>query len=161
MNDALRRSLRTIVSLTSLAVFSASLSPAALSQSGPLLSVRLLDAKSGKPIKGVSVALLVGNEEGRPVSIFRVTATDGLATYQLPAQVPERVGIDFSPIEVWVCSDIAFLTDPILKTGIVAKYKCAPDVSKQAVAAATPKPGELIISTRRISRRQLMLRELP
>jgi hypothetical protein len=65
---------------------------------GHRLSVRILDAKSGKPIKRVSVGLLVTNEKGRSVGLLdAVTNSEGVAAFDLSEPVPERIQITFSP----------------------------------------------------------------
>jgi len=129
------------------------------SETGHHLSVRILDAKSGKPIKRVSVGLSVTNEKGRSVGLSDVvTNGEGVAAFDLAEPAPERIEITYSPNELWNCSDIAFPTAQILKTGVVARYTCDDGKLKWP---ATAKPGELLIFSKRFTLWERMRREIP
>jgi hypothetical protein len=123
------------------------------------LSVRILNAKSGSPIKGVSVGISITNEKGRSVGLSdAVTNDEGVATFGLSDPAPERIEITFSPNELGYCSDRAFPTAQILKTGLVARYTCDDGKLKWS---ANPKPGELVIFTKHVTFWERMRREIP
>jgi hypothetical protein len=126
---------------------------------GHHLSVISLDAKSGKPIKHVSVGLSLRNEKGRQVGLSdAVTSGAGIANFDLADPVPEYIEITYSPFELWSCSNIAFPTAQIFGVGMVARYTCDDGRLKWS---ATPKPGELIIFSKRITLWERMRREIP
>jgi hypothetical protein len=87
-----------------------------------------------------------------------VTDANGIAIFPLPEVIPERVGIDHSPIELRWCSDEAFPTAEILKTGKVAEYKCDKGKFKKTPVAAA---GELVIFARRVTSWERVWREIP
>ncbi len=142
-----------------LGVFSSGLVATQSIEKEGYITVRLLDANNGKPLKGVSLGFLVWEGKGRAVELSNaITNADGRIVLRLPSPVPERVGITYSPNEVRSCSDEAFPTVQILKTGIVAEYKCDDGKLKRF---PTRTAGELVIFTRRVSLLERLRREIP
>jgi hypothetical protein len=122
------------------------------------LTVRVLDPRNGKPLARLFVGILVWRQ-GRTVDLgHAVTDANGVASFQLPNLIPDRVGISHSPIDLQWCSDEAFPTETILKTGIVADRKCDQVNLKITATAAA---GELVLFARRVTFWEKVLREIP
>jgi len=129
------------------------------------LTVRLLDPRNGKPLTGVSLGILVW-KQGRTIDLGNaVTDAHGVATFHLPDVIPERIGINHSPVELRWCCDQAFPTDTILKTGMVAQcrcdevnFKCDQFKLKTTPSAAA---GELVVFARRVTFWEHFVSELP
>jgi hypothetical protein len=122
------------------------------------LTLRLLDPGNGKPLARVYLGILVW-QQGRAVELAHaVTNADGIVTFHLPDMIPERVGITHSPDELNWCSDNAFPTSEILKTGIVALDKCDQGKLKTTPTAAA---GELVLFARRVTFWERVRREIP
>ena len=78
-------------------VFTAAVSSLFFCQAGSRLSVRLLDAKNGKPLKGVAVFLMIRNENGKSLSPSRATTNaEGIAFLNLPEPAPENIELSYS-----------------------------------------------------------------
>jgi len=123
------------------------------------VAILILDAKSGKPIGRASLGLSVSNERGQLVGLSNTVTNDqGVADIDLAPPIPERIQIDFSPIELHRCSDLAFPTNQILQKGLVARYTCQHHKLKSPVTA---KPGELIIFSERVTLWERLLSEIP
>lgn len=120
------------------------------------ISVKVLDAETGKPVKGIWVSL-----DGEP-QLKRLlnakTDSRGLAGFHLSGALPERVGPSFSPGEFGSCSDLEFVTDQILRTGIVSGNTCGGSKPKPNV---TPEAGQLVVFGKRFTWWQKVLQELP
>jgi hypothetical protein len=149
------------VSLASFIVFIScprTLLVAQSNKNGGYIYVRLIDANSGKPLKGISLGFLV-REKGRAARLADgVTDSNGRTTLRLPTSVPERIGISYPLGVVWFCSDEAFPTSEILRTGIVAKYTCK---GGKIESPPTPAPREIVLFTRRVSWFEQLRREIP
>jgi hypothetical protein len=165
--DSSREYLRNIllVRLTILAIFFGMLSRVLFgaesteTDGGGHITVRLMDASNGKPLKGVSLGFEFTTETGRALKFWNaVTNTEGRVVISLPEPVPERIVISYSPNEVGSCSDVDFLIARVLKAGIVAEYKCNDDKTKWPSKAT---PGELVLFARRVSLWERIKREIP
>jgi hypothetical protein len=87
-----------------------------------------------------------------------LTNDQGVATFELDEPAPERIEINYSPNELWYCSDRAFPTAQILTTGLVARYTCDDGKLKWS---ATAKPGELVVFSKHVTLWERMRREIP
>ena len=155
-----RSNLRISVGVCALilGLSSASLFTVESSENENRLTVRLLDARHGKPLARISVGILVW-QQGRTVDLGdAVTNANGVAIFHLPDVIPERIGISHSPIELRWCSDEAFATAEILKIGKVAEHKCHQGKFKTTPTAAA---GELVVFARRVTRWERVWREIP
>ena len=135
-----------------------SLPSIASDQAENTLTLRVIDGKDGKALKGVSLAV-IWDEKGQHFLLSAITDAEGAAIFHLSAPIPERIGITYSPNEVWACSDIAFPTVQILKSGIIAQYKC--NDRRRLKWTTPPKAGELVVFAKRVSLWERMRRELP
>jgi 5-hydroxyisourate hydrolase-like protein (transthyretin family) len=126
---------------------------------GRSISVKVLDAATGKPVKGIWVPLSELDEKYKPKKVLNAkTNSQGIADFQLPEPLPERIEFSFGPDEIALCSEVQFVTDQILKTGIVAQNRCENSKPKPS---ASPAAGELVLFGKRITSRQRMRREIP
>ena len=121
------------------------------------ISVRLLDFETGKPVSGVWVPLSEVDERG-PKVLNAKTNSQGVANFQLPQPLPDRIQISFAPDEFASCSEIQFMTDQILKTGVVAGNTCK---SAKPKPSALPASSQLVIFGKRITLWQRIRREIP
>jgi hypothetical protein len=118
------------------------------------VSVRMLDARNGKPLKRHSVGL----EIGRNRAILNAkTNSEGIASFHLNDPVPERIWLVFAPFEMGICSEIQFSTDEVLRAGSVGRNTC---ISKIQYAVA-PKAGEIVAFGKPVSLWHRILGETP
>jgi 5-hydroxyisourate hydrolase-like protein (transthyretin family) len=126
---------------------------------GHSISVKVLDAETGKPVKGIWVPLSELDEKYKPKKVLNAkTNSQGIADFQLLEPLPERVEFSFGPDELASCSEVQFVTDQILKTGVVAQNRCEGSKPKPS---ASPAAGQLVIFGKRITLWQRMRREIP
>jgi hypothetical protein len=127
------------------------------SSAGHYISVLLLDGKNGKPITDEWV--MVRNARGnRKLSQTQSAQSNsrGIAEVFLADPIPERVGISFGALDFASCSDVAFLTDQILHSGIVARNTCA---DPKVYSSHSPVVGQIVIFGRRITLWDRILQE--
>jgi hypothetical protein len=120
------------------------------------ISVRVLDAETGKPVKGIWVSL--DSEPQLKRLLNAKTDSHGVAAFHLSGPLPERVGPSVSPVEFGACSELEFVTDQVLTTGIVAGNTCSGSKPKPYV---TPEAGQLVVFGKRFTWWQKVLQELP
>jgi 5-hydroxyisourate hydrolase-like protein (transthyretin family) len=126
---------------------------------GHSISVKVLDAETGKPVKGIWVPLSELDEKYKPKKVLNAkTNSQGIANFQLPEPLPERIEFSVGPDELASCSEVQFVTDQILKTGVVAQNRCEGSKPKPS---ASPAAGQLVIFGKRTTLRQRMRREIP
>ena len=127
------------------------------------ISVKVLDAETGQPVKKIRVSLdskphvkqslnaKTDSQDSKPhvkQSLNAKTDSHGVAWFHLSGPLPERVGPSVSPIEFRSCSDLEFVTDQILRTGIVGGNTCRGSKPKVSV---TPEAGQLVVFGKRIT----------
>jgi len=118
--------------------------------------VKVLDAETGKPVKGIWVSV---DSQPQPKRLLNAkTDSRGVAAFHLSGPLPERVGPSVSPVEFKRCSELEFVTDQILTTGIVAGNTCSGSKLKPYV---TPEAGQLVVFGKRFTWWQKVLQELP
>jgi len=123
------------------------------------LSLRILDAKTGKPIKKVSASMVKWNEHGQVEVLSQgTTNAKGVIFFHLSEPVPERIGFDFSPNELKYCSDLAFSTTEIINVGLLAQNKCQPD---RINSPSDRRVGEITLFARKVPLSERMRTELP
>jgi hypothetical protein len=120
------------------------------------ISVKVIDAETGQPVKGIWVPL--DDKSQLKQSLTAKTDSHGVAGFHLSGPLPERIGLSFSPLEFGSCSELEFVTDQILRTGVVAGNSCKSSKPKPYV---TPEAGQLVIFGKRVTLWQRVLRELP
>jgi hypothetical protein len=136
-------------------------------QSNTCITVRILDSKSGKPLKKLLV-ILWSSELSKDHTPPRFLTPDvvlsnatsdarGVVIFDLLDPVPERLGFSYSGPDLGVCTlGVEFSTAEILKTGVIAKGGC-----RGLPGVGPPKPGEIVLFGHPVPLWQLMLRELP
>jgi hypothetical protein len=128
------------------------IAPAAFGQEQ--ITLRFIDAESGKPLKGIWVGIFAENV-GQPVETKHgsvstvIVKTDGTgqAVFRLPKQVPSRLGIEATGA-LHGCSGRVFSVEDVLRKGIEASYHynaLKPRWCPKLKAEASAKPGEIVI----------------
>jgi hypothetical protein len=133
------------------------------------ITLQLIDAKTGKPLKSLHVQMRAWDGEphvpSRPgptpkVENFQATTdSEGRAVFHLPGPVPDNLGFDFGgPDVLRGCSAKIFLTADVLRTGVIADYsvKSCGKLKRQASA----QPGEVIIFEKKTTGWDRFLQEL-
>jgi len=120
------------------------------------ISVKVLDAETGRPVKSIWVPL---DEKPQQSQLLNAkTDSHGIAVFHLSDPLPERIGLSFGPWEFGSCSEQEFVTDQILKTGVVAGDRCK---SSKPMPHLTPEAGQLVVFGKRVTLWQRVLQELP
>ncbi len=118
---------------------------------GQNITVRLLDGKSGEPIRGKEIDLSFATElpgMGKFVgpSLEAVTGNDGRAVFYIN-DLPAKFLIVSVPLHRVGCSTAAgFASDEVLRAGIVTENEC--DRKKKLQGKISAKPGEIVIFER-------------
>ncbi len=116
---------------------------------GQALTVRVIDAKSLKPVKGRTVR--VQFEDISPLRwrggyVDKVTNKEGKAVFQLPAPLPDHVVVAHQIPNWRQCSPPQYDTRQVLRSGVVGEDACM-----YADLEFTAKPGEIVIFVRYVS----------
>jgi len=133
-------------------------------------AVRLINARSGKPLKGATITVSAWNGEWKydpkkastKRTIINVTTdAEGRALFHLPQPLPEHIG--FLPVPpddfAGCCCRQNFSPEAVRHSGAVADYdqsKCGELKSK-----AVPMPGQIIIFEKKLGAWEKMRREIP
>jgi hypothetical protein len=131
--------------------------------------VRLIDARSGKPLSKVYVAMSSWNgtfDIHKPPYPKRETAegktdTEGKIVFHFPPPAPEHIGFSVgNPRDFAGCWRLRdFSLDAVIRSGVVAEYnesKCGKKKTE-----VTAKPGEVVIVEKRLTLGQQMRQEIP
>jgi hypothetical protein len=131
------------------------------------ITVRLANAKSGKPLRSVPVTIFTWN--GPPtyrsdnvppgqIVLHLTTDADGRAVFRSPQPPLEHIGFDVGT--PWDFAGCWRLHDPspemVLRSGVIADYTCGK--RRWPVSA---KPGEVVIVERKLRLWEKMCREIP
>ena len=119
----------------------------------PEIRVRAMDYKTGRPVKGHRIAILLSDSTGhitphQSEELIRSTDKDGRAVFQIKEPLPPKVSLDTNSLPDWNCSATwALSTNEILQHGIVGQYTFDPKWCKKnsSLPAASPVPGEVVI----------------
>jgi hypothetical protein len=122
--------------------FIAAVPSASFCQTGDILTVMVLDAKNGKPLKHVRIWL--GWLKG-PVLPNVETNHAGIAAFHLPNPLPAAHPWLSSPF-IDICSNLDVSIDQVLVKGIAGENNCG-----AAKFSGNPNPGELVIFGRRLN----------
>jgi hypothetical protein len=133
-------------------------------------TVRLIDARSGKPLKRVTVRMFAWNGEWsydpkRPsvkrTKLNAITDAEGRALFRLSQPLPEHIGFLFLAPDDFAgcCCRQNFSPEEVRQSGVVADY----DQSKCGglKSTASPKPGEIVIFEKKLTKWEKMRREIP
>jgi hypothetical protein len=135
------------------------------------ITVRLVDAKSEKPLRKVYVSMFswkgpwVFNPKDStppPKQDFATGITDkeGRVVFHLPEPPPDYVRFLLGPAgDFWDCWEQQdYSTDEILRRGIVAGYKAK---CRKLSSQASPQAGEVVIFEIKLTAWEKFVRELP
>jgi hypothetical protein len=139
------------------------------------ITFRVLDAESGKPITGVSLAVFVENENGggqkpQPNGILRIdknmqsvkTDKQGRAIFHFYYEPSLKSLLIDSVGELRGCSARRFSIEEVQRSGVVAGYHAGqPKWCVTLRAQATAKPGEVVIFDKRLTASDRMRQEIP
>jgi hypothetical protein len=124
-----------------------------------ILSLRIVDAMTGKPIKKVSASVVKWNEHGQIVVLSQGKSNaEGVIVFHLSEPLPDRIGFDFSPDELKYCSDLAFSTAEIINVGLLAQNKCQ---ANKTTFSLSRKVGEITLFAKKVSLGERTRKELP
>ncbi|HEX4542208.1 MAG TPA: hypothetical protein VH114_03495 [Candidatus Acidoferrum sp.] len=127
------------------------------------IRVLLLNYKTGRPLKGRYVELVLSGPDGkysfRGGNVRGKSDADGVAVFMFEKLPPARVWV--LPLDDYECAaDVEFSTADILQHGIAAKYvddsRCKPHAS----SLPDPKPGEVVFPVHRLNLGQRFWRGL-
>jgi len=139
------------------------------------VTLHLVDADTGKPLKGIGVSVSAWDEnEGRqkppPAGVIKIdknrqivtTDKEGKGIFRLyyePALITLYI---FSPDLRGCSSTRRFPIEEVLRSGMVASYQAGkPKWCGQLKAHATAKPGEVVIFDKRLTAWDRMRQEIP
>ena len=137
--------------------------------SPPTITLHVIDARSGKPLKGIKVEMFTSDagssvkpEEPKTKPNKTQEATtdnDGRAVFELFEPLPESVGFLLVPPDDFAsCWGQLFSAKEVLESGAVADF--APRCGKLKWKASA-KPGEVLIFEKRLTTWEKMRREMP
>ncbi len=117
------------------------------------IRVRAMDYKTGRPVKGHRIAILLSDSAGQITphqseELIGSTDKDGRAVFQVKEPLPPKVSVDTNSMPDWNCSATWGLsTSEILQHGIVGQYTLDPRwcKKKRSLPAASPVPREVVI----------------
>lgn len=117
---------------------------------GQNITVRLLDGKTGEPIRAKEILLRFATElpaGGKFVgsTLKAVTANDGRAVFYINDPPAKFVWVSV-PLHRVDCSPGGFASEEVLRAGIVAENEC--DRKKKLQGKISAKPGEIVIFER-------------
>jgi hypothetical protein len=126
--------------------------PPASSQT--FVTVRLINAESGKPLKGISVGILVPdgdesrgpNKQGVTLVVVEINK-EGRGKFLVPEPPPQYVEFANNGA-LHGCSDRKFSIEDALRTGLMAAYhydRAHGNRCPELKAHASAKPGEIVI----------------
>jgi len=131
------------------------------------ITIRLVNAKSGKPLRSVPVTIFAWNGPPtyRPdnippgqIVVHATTDAEGRAVFHSPEPALEHIGFNVgTPWDFAGCWRLHDLSPEIVfRTGAVADYSCGK--LRWPVSA---KPGEVVIVERKLTLWEKMRREIP
>jgi hypothetical protein len=134
----------------------------AASQQGQRLTVRVMNAKTGRPFGNTAVYLFLNKDYPRvapnePPPLRATTGPDGVAVFELGSPLPEEVFFAV-PGGDRLCSRFRYSTEQVLEKGVVGENACeAHDKVRNRFSA---RPGELILFVSPYSLWEIFKREI-
>jgi hypothetical protein len=127
------------------------------------LRVRLLNYKTGRPLKGRYVELVLSGPDGkfpnRPELMRAETDTNGVAEFRFETMSPPRVWI--LTLDDYPCAEQEqFATADIHQHGIAVSYADDSRCKPHAATLPSPQPGEVLFPVRRLNLWQRLVRGL-
>jgi len=146
------------------------LANAPLSSAQTVVTLRLIDAESGKPINGISVGIMVpdkkqslGPNKQRVSLVVVEIDKEGRGTFRVPQPPPDYVEFA-SNGALHGCSERKLSIEDALRTGLVAAYHDDPTRRTwcpQLKAQASAKPGEIVIFDKPMTNGDRLLQRHP
>ena len=135
---------------------------------GQSITLRLVNAKSGKPLSKTNAEMCTWNgtfDIHKPpyperICVAAITDKSGTAVFQLATPPPEHTGFDIGGLRdfagCWRLPDIS--PENVLRSGVVAAHseKCG-----KLRAPLTTRPGEVVIADRKLKLWENMRTEIP
>jgi hypothetical protein len=116
------------------------------------VQVLVLDYKTGRPVKGREVEVMLPNAKGdiynHSPRIFKKTGENGIAVFQIAPPVPPQL---------WVMADFpctrrqAFETSEVLQQGVIGDHADFELCKNPTSHPATAQPGEIVVYIRRLN----------
>jgi len=122
----------------------------------PEIRVRLLDYKTGRPLKGHKVWLGLSDQDGEirqdAPYLAGKTGRDGIAIFQMKQTPPPKMWVDLG-IGDWACTSRGdFVPSDLLQRGIAVTFEADPHLCKSPPATfPSPQPGEMVLPIRRLN----------
>ena len=141
-----------------------------LAFSQTFVTLRLIDAESGKPLKGISVGIMVPdenesrgpNEQGVTLLLVEIDK-QGRGKFRVPEPPPQYVEFAGNGA-LHGCSDRKLSIEDALRTGLVAAYHYDPTHPRwctELKAQASAKPGEIVIFDKPMTNLDSLLQRHP
>ena len=116
------------------------------------IRVRVLDYKTGRPLKGHHIAIWLSDSAGqiqlhKSEKLTQSTLSDGGAIFNVKEPLPPKMTIDTDSLQDWNCAATwRVATSEILQRGIVGQHTPDAECSeKKSPPAMSPTPGEVVI----------------
>lgn len=161
------RTKRIVAAFTLATTF---LTAACVAQARSAIRVRVLNAKNGKPLKGVGVFLVdpetvakrrANREDPAAGAPNGVSQSDGSVLLTLPVPTPGKFLVWYSGGQcgMALCSDNKqpYSTSEILEVGVVTANTC----DSKSQFGQTPRPGEVFVFGKPLTSTDCVLREIP
>jgi hypothetical protein len=124
------------------------------------IRVRLLNYKTGRPLKGRYVALSLSSPDGKYLRadvVREKTDADGVARFWFEATPPPRLWV--VALDDYACAEQEeFATADILQHGIAGSYADDSHCKPHASSLPNPQPGEVVFPVHRLNLWQRILR---
>ena len=142
--------------------------PLAFSQT--FITLRLIDAGSGKPLKGISVGIVVPdgdesrgpNKEGASLVVVEIDK-EGRGKFRVSEPLPQYVELTSSGA-LHGCSDRKLSIEDAIHAGLVAAYRydpMRPSWCPKLKMQASAKPGEIVIFDKPMTNGDRLLHRYP
>jgi len=140
--DLLMRMLRAIVIVVAV-------SHLCFAQTSSEVRVRVLDYRTGLPVKGWKVGLSIGNHW-----IVEKTMQDGVASFRTATALPQNLHIDAEGgvRSEWSCiaTPEIFDTSVVLEKGLIGNFLIHPLCKHHVSPITKSNPGEVVVYVRRL-----------
>ena len=142
--------------------------PEALAQT--FITLRFIDAESGKPLQGISTSVSTWNSDEPLVpadkivsrSSFQTTNKQGEVIFSAPEPAPKYLAVNHFTIELRGCSAGVFSLAEVLRSGVVADYNPRKRRWCGNLSARTSaRPGEIVIFDIRMTFWDRLRQEMP
>jgi hypothetical protein len=145
-------------------LFAVAISPwPATAQSPQHITIRYIDYRSGKPLRGAHLGYYFWNGDQRPLvrgAVSTATGEDGEVTVTLPDPLPAHLSVFCVGEDIQNAAYLDVVPTEILKSGTVVPYPRDKNMSKLKTRISA-KPGEVFVLARRFTGWDWFLQGLP